>query len=92
MSPQYAAVVRSIFTRRNMTKRTCSLNIFYDVYKSSKLLERYHEYGEVAIIFKGQVTKLLEENGFKVESIYGDFDKSKCQNDSQRIVLITGKK
>ncbi|MDH5771083.1 MAG: hypothetical protein OEZ25_07350 [Candidatus Bathyarchaeota archaeon] len=33
-----------------MTKRRCSLDLFSDVYKKGKLLERYHEYGEVAII------------------------------------------
>jgi len=81
-------VVRSIFARRNMTTCSCSLDLFYDVYKNGKLLERYHEYGEVAIIFKDQITKLLQENGFKVESIYGDFDKSKYQNESPRIVLV----
>ena len=85
-------VVRSVFTRRDMTKRTCSLDLFFDVYKNSKLLERYHEYGEVAIISKDEVTKLLEENGFRVESIYGDFNKSKYRNDSLRVVLVTRKK
>jgi SAM-dependent methyltransferase len=84
-------VVRSIFTRRNMAKHTCSLDLFYDVYKNGKLLERYHEYGEVAIIFKDQIIKLLVENGFKVESIYGDFDKSKHRSDSSRIVIVTRK-
>ena len=84
-------VVRSIFTRRNMIKRTCSLDLFFDIYKNGKLLERYHEYGEVAIISKDEVTRLLEENGFRVESIYGNFDKSKCQEDSPRIVLVTRK-
>jgi len=85
-------VVRSIFTRRDTTKHTCSLDLFFDVYKNGKLLERYHEYGEVAIISKDEVTKLLEENGFKVESIYGDFNKSKYRKDSPRIVLVTRKK
>lgn len=85
-------VVRSVFTRRDMTKRTFSLDLFFDVYKNSKLLERYHEYGEVAIISKDDITKLLKENGFKVESIYGDFNKSKYRNDSPRIVLVTRKK
>ena len=85
-------VVRSTFTRRNMTKRTCSLDLFFDVYKNGKLLERYHEYGEVAIISKDEVTKLLEENGFRVEGIYGDFNKSKYRKDSPRIVLVTRKK
>jgi len=85
-------VVRSIFTRRDTIKCTCSLDLFFDIYKNGKLLERYHEYGEVAIISKDEVTKLLEENGFRVESIYGDFNKSKYRNDSPRIVLVTRKR
>jgi len=85
-------VVRSGFARRNMTKGTCILDLFFDVYRNGKLLERYHEYGEVAIISKDEVTKLLEENGFKVERIYGDFNKSKYRKDSPRIVLVTKKK
>lgn len=85
-------VVRSIFTRRDMAKRTCSLDLFFDVYRSGKLLERYHEYGEVAILSKIEITRLLEENGFKVGRIYGDFDKAKCQDDSPRMVLVTRRK
>jgi SAM-dependent methyltransferase len=84
-------VVRSGFTKRNTTKHTYSLDLFFDVYRNSKLLERYHEYGEVAIISKDDITKLLEENGFLVESVYGDFNKSKYRNDSPKIVLITRK-
>lgn len=84
-------VVRSIFTRRDTTKNKCFLDLFFDVYKNGKLLERYHEYGEVAIISKDAITKLLEENGFKIENVYGDFDKSKYRKDSPRIVLITRK-
>jgi len=85
-------VVRNIFTRRDTTKRTCNLDLFFDVYKNSKLLERYHEYGEVAIISKDEITILLKENGFRIESIYGDFNKSKYQSDSPRIVLVTRRK
>ena len=85
-------VVRNTVTRRNMTKRTCSLDLFFDVYKNGKLLERYHEYGEIAIISKDEVTKLLEENGFRVERIYGDFNKARYRRDSPRIVLVTRKK
>ncbi len=85
-------VVRSIFTRRNVTRRTCSLDLFFDVYKNGKLLERYHEYGEIATISKDEVTKLLEQNGFAVESIYGDFNKSKYRNASPKVVLVTRKK
>ena len=85
-------VVRSIFTRKNTLRRTLSLDLFYDVYKNGKLLERYHEYGEVATISNDEIVGLLEETGFKVVSIYGDFDKSEYQKGSPKIVLVTKRK
>jgi ubiquinone/menaquinone biosynthesis C-methylase UbiE len=85
-------VVRSIFTRKNTLKHTLSLDLFYDVYKSGKLLERYHEHGEVAIISNDEIVRLLEETGFGVVSVYGDFDKSKYRKDSTRLVLVTKRK
>jgi SAM-dependent methyltransferase len=85
-------VVRSIFTRRNMKKRRCTLDLFFDVYRDGKLLDRYHEYGEVAIIPKDEIIALLQENGFAIESVYGDFDKTPYQDDSPKIVLVTRKK
>jgi len=85
-------VVRSIFTRKNIAKRILTLDLFYDVYKDGKLLERYHEYGEVAMIPKDEITRLLEESGFQVVSIYGDFDKSEYRKDSSKIVLVTKRK
>jgi ubiquinone/menaquinone biosynthesis C-methylase UbiE len=85
-------VVRSIFTRKNRLKRTLTLDLFYDVYKKGKLSERYHEYGEVAIISKDEMIRLLEETGFKAVSVYGDFDKSEYRKDSTKIVLVTKRK
>jgi SAM-dependent methyltransferase len=85
-------IVRSIFTRRDKAGCTCSLDLFFDVYKNGRLLERYHEYGEVAVISKSEITRLLKENGFRVEHVYGDFNKSDYQNDSSRAVLIARKK
>ncbi|MFB0567651.1 MAG: hypothetical protein ACETVM_03600, partial [Candidatus Bathyarchaeia archaeon] len=76
-------------TRRDVTKHKCSLDLFFDVYKNGKLLERYHEYGEVAIISKDEISGMLEETGFKVVSVYGDFDKSKYRKTSPKIVLVT---
>jgi len=85
-------VVRSIFTRKNTSKHTLSLDPFYDVYKNSKLLERYHEYGEVAVISKYEIVRLLKENGFRVVSIYGDFDRSECRKDSPKLLLVMKRK
>jgi SAM-dependent methyltransferase len=85
-------VVRSIFTRRDQKRCRCSLDIFYDVYKDGSMLKRYHEYGEVAIMSKEKITALLEHAGFKIDAVYGDFDKSKCKRDSPKIVLVTRKR
>jgi len=85
-------VVRSIFTRKNAPKRTLSLDLFYDVCKNGKILERYHEYGEVAIISRDEIIRLLKETGFEVVSVYGDFDKSEYRKDSPKLVLVTKRK
>jgi len=85
-------VVRSIFTRKNIAKRILTLDLFYDMYEDGKLLERYHEYGEVAMISKDEITRLLEESGFQVVRIYGDFDKSEYRKDGSKIVLVTKRK
>ncbi len=85
-------VVRSIFTRRDMTKHRCSLDLFFDVYKNGKLLERYHEYGDVAIISKDAIVAMLEETGFELVNVYGDFDKSKHRETSSKTVLVAKRK
>lgn len=82
-------VVRSIFTRRDMTKRRCSLDLFFDVYKNGKLLERYHECGEVAILSKNEIIRMLEETGFKAVCVYGSFDKSEYRKGGSKTVLVT---
>ncbi len=84
-------VVRSIFTKRDKTKHTCNLNLFFDLYENGTLLERFHEYGEVAIISKDKIIKLLEENKFEIENVYGDFDQTEYREDSPRIVLVAKK-
>jgi len=85
-------VVRTIFTRRDFAKRLCSLDIFFDVFQSGKLVDRYHEYGEVAILLKDEVEALLTQAGFTVEAVYGDFDASAFQSDSPRAVFVARKK
>lgn len=84
-------VVRSIFTRRDMTKRKCSLDLFFDVYKEGRLSEKFHEYGEVAVISKDEIIRLLEETGFKMVCAYSDFDKSRYRKGTSKVVLVAKK-
>lgn len=85
------SVVRSIFTRRDYTRHIYGLDLFFDIYKDGKMLERYHEFGEVAMISKDVIIQLLENTGFSVEGIYGDFNGSEYRKGSQKIVLVAKK-
>ena len=48
--------------------------------------------GEVAIISRDEIIRLLKETGFKVVSVYGDFDKSEYRKESPKLVLVTKRK
>jgi cyclopropane fatty-acyl-phospholipid synthase-like methyltransferase len=84
-------VIRTIFSRRNPQTNIVSVNLFFDVYKNGKLKERYYEYGEARISSKNDVEKLLKSVGFKIDSIYGNFDKSAYDEKSQRIIFVATK-
>lgn len=84
-------VVRTIFSRRNPQNNVVSVNLFFDVYREGKLKERYYEYGEARIISKDVVEKLLKNVGFKIDDVYGNFDKSVYNQQSQRVIFVARK-
>jgi len=84
-------VVRTIFSRRNSKTNIVSVNLFFEVYQNGKLKERYYEYGEARISSKEEVEKILENVGFKVKRVYGNFDKSTYSPKSQRVVFVSSK-
>jgi cyclopropane fatty-acyl-phospholipid synthase-like methyltransferase len=81
-------VVRTIFTRVDPQTRIASVNLFFDLYRDGKLKERYHEYGEARISTKKEAEDLLEELGFEVERICGDFDGSPYSRRSDRMIFV----
>jgi len=44
------------------------------------------------MISNDEIVGLLEETGFEVVRVYGDFDKSEYQKGSAKIVLVTRRK
>ncbi|MDH5793131.1 MAG: class I SAM-dependent methyltransferase [Candidatus Bathyarchaeota archaeon] len=84
-------VIRTIFSRRNPQTNVVSVNLFFDVYRNGKLKERYYEYGEARISSKNEVETVLENVGFKIVSIYGNFDKSAYDKRSQRMIFVVTK-
>ena len=84
-------IVRTIFSRRDFKTNIVSVNLFFDVYQNGKLKERYYEYGEARISSKKEVEKIVENVGFKVEKVYGNFDKSTYSSKSQKVIFISSK-
>ncbi len=85
-------VVRTIFSRRNLQTNVVSLNLFFEVYRNGKLKERYYEYGEARISSKRDIENLLQNAGFRVDKVYGNFDKSTYSSKSQRVIFVSGKR
>lgn len=84
-------VVRTIFSMRNVQTNVVSVNLFFDVYRDGKLKERYYEYGEARISSKNDVEKSLKSIGFRIDKVYGNFDKSAYDEESQRVVFVVSK-
>ena len=81
-------VVRTIFSRRNPQTNIVSVNLFFEVYQEGRLKERYHEYGEARIFSKKEIEKILKDAGFRVDKIYGNFDKSPHSQESQKLIFV----
>jgi ubiquinone/menaquinone biosynthesis C-methylase UbiE len=84
-------VVRTIFSRLNPQTDTVAVNLFFDVYRNGVLKERYYEYGEAKLSTKESIERILTGLGFKMQEIYGDFDKSPYGEHSKKIVFTCSK-
>lgn len=84
-------VVRSGFMMSNLRERTSTIHLFFDLYRKGKLIERYYEHGRVAIFTKRELLRILGETGFKVDAVYGDFNKTKHTQRSPRMVFVARK-
>lgn len=84
-------VVRSGFMMSNLRERTSTIHLFFDLYRKGKFIERYYEHGRVAIFTKRELLRILGEMGFKVDAVYGDFNKTKHTRTSPRMVFVVRK-
>ena len=81
-------VVRLGFKRIYPEKRLMSVDLWYEVYEDGRMLERYHEGGEVYIHTPDGIRRLLEENGFEIEAWYGGHDRQPFNNTSGMMVIV----
>ena len=77
--------------RRDPRTEIVSVNLFFDIYRDGRFVERFYEYGKARISSKEEIENMLEDVGFKVVKIYGDFDKAPYDLGSQRAIFVTTK-
>jgi len=81
-------VVRLGFHKTIVEKRSMSMDLWYELYEGGRMLERYHEGGEVHIHTPNEVKQLLEENGLEIEEFYGGHDRQPFTDSSKMMVIV----
>src|SRR4051812_47182935 len=81
-------VQRSMDIRRDPSKQLQDITFHYRWYNGDG--EEQHETSEFALtfVFPRELQMLLERNRFKLECIYGDYDGSKLNADSPRMIAV----
>jgi len=81
-------VVRLGFHRTIVEKRLMSMDLWYELYEKGRMLERYHEGGEVHVHDPDSVKRLLVENGFEIAEWYGGHEKERFTDSSKMMVIV----
>jgi len=81
-------VVRLGFHKTNVERRLMSMDLWYELYENGRMLERYHEGGEVYVHDPDSVKHLLAESGFEIAEWYGGHEKERFTDISKMMVIV----
>lgn len=81
-------VVRTGFHRTDPQRLLTSMDLWYELYEDGRMIERYHEGGEVHIHTPHGVRGLLERNGFEILEWFGGHDGRSFKDDSGMMVIV----
>lgn len=70
-------IMRFISYRPNLGEQLLDVLLFFEVYKNGEMIRRFCDVSTIAMINKEEMLLLLQKTGFKVENVFGDYDKSK---------------
>ena len=70
-------IIRFIAYQPNWQEQLLEVLLLFEIYKNGVMTKRIYDTSTIAMISKREITLLLEKTGFKIENIYGDYNKSK---------------
>lgn len=85
---EHRTVVRLGFHKTRPEERLMSVDLWYELYEDGRMLERYHEGGEVYVHTPDGVRQLLKENGYEFAEWYGGHDKQPFTDESEMMVIV----
>ncbi|GAC1424298.1 MAG: class I SAM-dependent methyltransferase [Ktedonobacteraceae bacterium] len=71
------------------TKHLLELTHFYDQHKQGGIVERTTTTTHLYLFARSEMELLLEQAGFTVKDVYGDYDLGPCLLDSPRMIFVT---
>ncbi len=69
--------MRFISYQPNLQEQLLEIPVFFEMYKNGEMTKRIYDVSTIAKINKLEMLLLLEKTGFKIENVYGDYNKSK---------------
>lgn len=70
-------IMRFISYQPNRQEQLLEVLLLFEVYKNGEMTKRLYDASTIAMISKREIVLLLKKTGFKIENVYGDYNKSK---------------
>ena len=84
-------VIQWEYAKRDMGRQLIDIDFLYEEYDRNGNLKNKTYSLQMSIVFRYEMEYLLEKNGFTVEAVYGNYDRSPFTNTSPQIICVCGK-
>jgi SAM-dependent methyltransferase len=81
-------VVRTGFSKIMLDRNLISMDIWYELFKGGRMIERYHEGSEVYLHTREDIHVLLEETDYSILTEYGNYERDPYREGDEMIIII----
>ncbi|HEY1353740.1 MAG TPA: class I SAM-dependent methyltransferase [Ktedonobacteraceae bacterium] len=86
--PDGSYVTHFLASASSPTYHRLELTHFYEVYRQGEAMRRTVSQTSLYLFERSEVELLLEQAGFRVQNIYGNYDFGPCEHESPRMVFL----